>query len=194
MGKIVMSGPQNVSLDGVVQDPDGKEGFGRGGWFVQFGGTDLEEWNKVALDDALGAEAWLLGRRSYEFFGERWRPRTGELADRLNSMPKYVVSSTIDDPEWNNSTVLKGDVVTEVSQLKHELDGEIVIPASYQLGRTLMEHDLVDELRLVVFPVVLGAGERLFGEPCDRTPMRLVDARTFGDGLAFLTYEMVRES
>jgi dihydrofolate reductase len=106
MGKIVMSGPQNVSLDGVVQDPDGEEGFRLGGWFVQFGGNDLEEWNKVALDEALRAEAWLLGRRSYEFFGVRWRPRSGELADRLNSMPKYVVSSTLEDPEWNNSTVL----------------------------------------------------------------------------------------
>src|SRR5215471_19506181 len=170
MGKIVMSGPQNVSLDGVVQDPDGKEGFRLGGWFVQCGGKDLEEWNKVALDEALRAEAWLLGRRSYEFFGVRWRARSGELADRLNSMPKYVVSSTLEDPEWDNSTVLKGDVVTEVSKLKQEFDGEIVIPASYQLGHTLMEHDLVDELRLVVFPVVLGAGERLFGET--RKPMR----------------------
>ena len=111
MGTIVMSGPQNVSLDGVVQDPDGKEGFRLGGWFVEFGGKDLEEWNKVALAEALGAEAWLLGRRSYEFFGIRWRPRSGELADRLNSMPKYVVSSTLVDPDWNNSTVLEGDVV-----------------------------------------------------------------------------------
>jgi dihydrofolate reductase len=192
MGKIVLSGPQNVSLDGVVQDPDGKEGFGLGGWFVQFGGTDLEEWNQVALDDALGAEAWLLGRRSYEFFGVRWRPRAGELADRINGMPKYVVSSTLEDPEWNNSTVLKGDVVTEVSKLKRELDGEIVVPASYQLGRTLIEHDLVDELRLVVFPVVLGAGARLFGEISDKKRMRLLDARTIGDGLAHLTYEIVR--
>src|SRR5436305_11731330 len=141
MGRIVLSGPQNVSLDGVVQDPDGEEGFGLGGWFVQFGGEDLEEWNKLALDEALHAEAWLLGRRSYEFFGVRWRPRSGELADRLNSMPKYVVSSTLDDPEWNNSTVLKGDVVSEVSKLKQELDGEIIIPASCQLGRTLIEHD-----------------------------------------------------
>jgi dihydrofolate reductase len=192
MGTIVLSGPQNVSLDGVVQDPDGKEGFGLGGWFVEFGGKDLEEWNKVALDDALRAQAWLLGRRSYEFFGERWRPRSGELADRLNSLPKYVVSSTLETPEWNNTTVLKGDVVTEVSKLKQELDGEIVVPASYQLGRTLLEHDLVDELRLVVFPVVLGAGERFFGETSDKKPMRLVDAKTIGDGLAFLTYELVR--
>jgi dihydrofolate reductase len=194
MGKIVMSGPQNVSLDGVVQDPDGEEGFRLGGWFVQFGGKDLEEWNKLALDEALGAEAWLLGRRSYEFFGVRWRPRSGELADRINSMPKYVVSSTLEDPEWNNSTVLNGEVVSEVSRLKQQLDGEIIVPASYQLGRTLIEHDLVDELRLVVFPVVLGAGERLFGETSDKKPMRLVGSKTIGDGLASLTYEMVREA
>ena len=194
MGKIVMSGPQNVSLDGVVQDPDGQEGFGLGGWFVQFGGKDLEAWNEVALEEALGAEAWLLGRRSYEFFGVRWRPRSGELADRLNGMPKYVVSSTLEDPDWNNSTVLRGDVVTAVSKLKQELDGEIVVPASYQLGRTLIEHDLVDELRLVIFPVVLGAGERLFGETSAQKPMRLVETRTIGDGLVFVTYELVREA
>ena len=190
MGRIVISGPQNVSLDGVVQDPDGKEGFRLGGWFGQFGGKDLEEWNKVALDEALGAEAWLLGRRSYEFFGARWRPRTGELADRLNNMPKYVVSSTLEDPDWNNTTVLKGDVVTEVSRLKQELGGEIVVPASYQLGRTLIENDLVDELRLVIFPGVLGAGERLFDGISDKKPMRLVDTKTIGEGLAFLTYEL----
>ena len=192
MGKIVISGPQNMSLDGVVQDPDGKEGFRLGGWFGEFGGKDLEEWNKVALDEALRAEAWLLGRRSYEFFGERWRPRSGELADRLNSIPKYVASSTLEDPEWDNSTVLKGDVVTEVSKLKQELDGEIVVPASYQLGRTLIEHDLVDELRLVVFPVVLGAGERFFGETGGMKPMRLLDSRTIGEGLVYLRYEVVR--
>jgi dihydrofolate reductase len=191
MGKIVMSGPQNVSLDGVVQDPDGEEGFRLGGWFVQFGGKDLEGWSKVALDEALGAEAWLLGRRSYEFFGARWRPRSGELADRLNSMPKYVVSSTLEHPDWDNSRILRGDVVAEVSKLKREIDGEIVVPASYQLGRTLMEHDLVDELRLVVFPVVLGSGERFFGETSDKKPMRLVSAQTIGDGLAFLTYEFL---
>jgi dihydrofolate reductase len=194
MGKIVMSGPQNVSLDGVIQDPDGAEGFRRGGWFVESGGKDLEQWNELALADALRAEAWLLGRASYEFFAARWRPRTGELADRLNSMPKYVVSSTLVEPEWANSTVLDGDVVQEVSKLKQELDGEIVIPASYQLGRTLIEHDLVDELRLVVFPVVLGTGERLFGETSDKKPMRLIDTKTIGDGLLFLAYEFVREA
>ena len=191
MGKIVMGGPQNVSLDGVVQDPDGEEGFKLGGWFVQFGGKDLEQWNKIALDEAVRAEAWLLGRRSYEYFGVRWRPRTGELADRLNSMPKYVVCSALEDPGWNNTTVVKGDVVSEVSRLKHEIGGEIHVPASYQLARKLFEHDLVDELRLVVFPVVLGDGERLFSETSDKKPLRLVDTRTIGDGLAFLTYELV---
>jgi dihydrofolate reductase len=192
MGKIVMSGPQNVSLDGVVQDPDGEEGFTLGGWFVEFGGRDLEPWNKLALDEALRADAWLLGRRSYEFFGQRWRPRTGELADRLNSIPKYVVSSTLDAPEWDNTTVLRGDVVNEVAKLKHEVDGEIHVPASYRLARALFEHDLVDELRLVVFPVVLGDGERLFGEASEKKPMRLIDTKTVGEGLAFLAYEVVQ--
>ena len=194
MGKIVISGPQNMSLDGVVQDPTGEEGFRLGGWFVQFGGRDLEEWSKVALDDALRAEAWLLGRRSYEYFRARGGSRWRALADRLNSMPKYVVSSTLEQPDWNNSTVLKGDVVTEVSKLKQQLDGEIVVPASYQLGRTLIQHDLADELRLVVFPVVLGAGERLFGEVSGIKPMRLVDARIIGDSLAFLTYKFARDA
>jgi len=189
MARIVMSGPQNVSLDGVIQDPDGQEGFERGGWFHQFGGTDLEEWAKVALDEALGAEAWLLGRRSYEFFGARWRTRSGPLADRLNSLPKYVVSATLDDLDWTNSRVLKGDVVTEVARLKQQLDGEIVVPASYRLGRTLLEHGLVDELRLVVFPVVLGAGERFFDDTVAKTPLRLVTTSTIGDSLVLLTYQ-----
>jgi dihydrofolate reductase len=192
MAKIVMSGPQNMSLDGVVQDPDGAEGFRLGGWFVESGGEDLEAWNQLALEEALRAEAWLLGRRSYEFFGTRWRSRTGELADRINSMPKYVASSTLAAPDWNNSTLLTGDVVTEVSKLKQELDGEIILPACYQLARTLIEHDLVDELRLVVFPVALGAGQPLFGEMSNKKPMRLLNTRTIGEGLIFLGYEMVR--
>jgi dihydrofolate reductase len=192
MGKIVIS--TNVSLDGVVQDPDGEEGFRLGGWFGQFGGKDLEEWGRVLLDEALRTEALLLGRRSDEWFAARWASRTGEWADRLNSLPKYVVSSTLEHPHWSNATVLKGDVVDAVSKLKQELNGEIVVYASYQLGRTLMEHDLVDELRLLVFPVVLGAGERLFGETSDKKPVRLVDTQTVGDGLAFLTYQQVRDS
>ncbi len=186
MGKIVIS--TNVSLDGVVQDPTGEEGFKQGGWFGQFGGRDLEEWAKVSLGEALGTQALLLGRRSDEWFAARWSARTGEWADRLNSLPKYVVSCTLREPKWGNGTVLRGDVVTEVTRLKDELDGDIVVYASYQLGRTLIEHDLVDELRLTVFPVVLGTGERLFGETSDKKPLRLVEARTIGDGLAFLTY------
>jgi dihydrofolate reductase len=192
MGKIVIS--ENVSLDGVVQDPTGEEGFRHGGWFFQVGDKDREEWAKVELDEALAAEALLLGRRSDEWFAARWTSRSGEWADRLNSLPKYVVSSTLADPAWNNSTVLEGDVVTEVSKLKQELDGEIVVYASRQLARTLMEHDLVDELRLTVYPVVLGAGERLFGETGDKKPMRLLNTRTVGEGLAYLTYELVREA
>jgi dihydrofolate reductase len=194
MAKIVMSGPQNVTLDGVIEDPDGAEGFKLGGWFGEFGGKDLEEWYKVALDEVLRADAWLLGRRSYEFFGARWQSRAGEVADRINTIPKYVVSSTLEHPDWNNSTVLSGDVVSAVSQLKQDVAGEIVIPGSYQLGRTLIEHDLVDELRLVVFPVVLGAGERFFGEASDKKPMRLVNVRTIGDGLVFLNYELMRDA
>jgi dihydrofolate reductase len=190
MGKIVIS--SNVSLDGVVQDPTGEEGFKHGGWFGQFGGKDLEEWAKVELEEALAAEALLLGRRTDEYFGSRWNSRSGEWADRLRTMPKYVVSSTLVDPVWKNSTVLKGDVVSEVSKLKQEISGEILVYASYQLVRTLIEHDLVDEFRLVIFPVVLGAGERLFGETSDKKPMRLLNVTTIGDGLAFVTYEVVK--
>ena len=192
MGKIVIT--TNASLNGVVQDPDGEEGFRLGGWFGQFGGKDLEQWAEVETDEALRAEALLLGRRSEEWFATRWASRTGEWADRLNSMPKYVVSSTLTEPRWGNSTVLKGDVVDEVSKLKQEIAGEILVYASYQLERALIEHDLVDELRLVVFPVVLGAGERLFGPTGDKKPMRLVSAQTIGDGLAFLTYQPVRNA
>ncbi|MFF4253640.1 dihydrofolate reductase family protein [Streptomyces sp. NPDC001663] len=197
MGKIIIS--ENVSLDGVVQDPTGDEGFSRGGWFLQLGDEDREAWAKRLLDEALGAEALLLGRRSDEWFAARWLSRNGEWADRLNSLPKYVVSSTLQEPRWSNSTafkgrVLNGDVVDEVAKLKQELDGDIVVYASTQLVHTLLEHDLVDELRLTIFPVVLGAGERLFGETTGREPMRLIDTRTVGDGLAFLTYQLVRDA
>jgi dihydrofolate reductase len=192
MGKIVIS--TNVSLDGVVQDPDGAEGFSLGGWFAEYGGEDLEEWGKVEYAEALRTAALLLGRRSDEWFGARWASRPGDWADRLNSLPKYVVSATLEHPKWTNVTVLKGDVIDEVSRLKQELDGDIVVYASYQLARTLIDHDLVDELRLFVFPVVLGAGERLFGGTSDKKPIRLVDSQTVGNGLAFLTYEMVKDA
>jgi dihydrofolate reductase len=190
MGKIVIS--ENVSLDGVVQDPAGDEGFRVGGWVGLI--KDRPELGKLALDEALGTEALLLGRRSYEWFAARWPSRTGELADRMNGLPKYVVSSTLEDPAWNNSTVLKGDAVDAVSKLKQELDGEIGVPASFQLVRTLMEHDLVDELRLKIFPVVLGAGERLFGETSDKKPTRLVNTQNVEGDVVFLTYEVVREA
>ena len=192
MGKIVVS--ENLSLDGVVQDPTGEDGFRHGGWFLQIGDEDREEWAKVELGEALGAEALLLGRRSDEYFAARWLSRSGEWADRLNSMPKYVVSATLEEPRWGNATVLTGDVVSEVSKLKQELDGEIVVYASTQLVHTLMQHDLVDEVRLMVYPVVLGAGERLFGQVGGKKPMRLVRAQTVGDSLAFLTYTLVRDA
>jgi dihydrofolate reductase len=187
MGKIVVS--DNVSLDGVIQDPAGDEGFRRGGWVGLI--KDRPGASELALDEALGAEALLLGRRSYEWMAGRWPSRSGELADRLNSLPKYVVSSTLEDPDWSNSTVLKGDVVNEVSKLKQELDGDIVVVASFQLVRRLMEHDLVDELRLKIYPVVLGAGERLFGETSEKRSMRLVDTQTVDGDVVFLTYERV---
>jgi dihydrofolate reductase len=188
MGKIVVS--ENITLDGVIQDPSGDEGFERGGWVGKV--TDREEAGKVLADETLGAEAELYGRRTYEFLASRWQSRSGVLADRLNAMPKYVVSSTLEDPGWSNTTVLKGDVFEAVSQLKQQVNGEILIPASIKLVRTLLEHDLVDELRLMVFPVVLGAGERLFDETGAKKPMRLVDSRTLDDELAYLTYELGR--
>jgi len=192
MGKIIIS--ENASLDGVIQDPTGEEGFSFGGWFNQIGDNDREGWAKAGFDEALGAEAFLLGRRTEQWLAARWLSRSGEWADRLNGLPKYVVSSTLEEPKWTNSTVLKGDVVQEVSALKQELAGDIVVAGSIQLARTLIEHNLADEVRLMIFPVVLGAGERLFDETKDRKPMRLVHARTVGHNLALLTYEVVRDA
>ncbi len=190
MGKIIIS--ENVSLDGVVQDPTGEEGFKHGGWFVRVKEKDHKAWVNIALEEALHADAWLLGRRSYEFFSARWPSRTGPLADRLNTIPKYVVSSTLENPGWNNTTVLKGNAVDNVSQLKQKIAGDIVVPASRQLVQTLMEHDLVDELRLMFFPVALGSGERLFGETDNKVHFNLAGIRTVGDNLALLTYERAR--
>ncbi len=190
MGKIVIS--QNVTLNGVVEDPTGEEGFKHGGWWVQVGSSDREGFYQAALDEVLRAEALLFGRRSYEYFAARWPSRTGDMADRMNSIPKYVVSSTLKDPGWNNSTVVSGDAVEEVSNLKERLAGEIVVPGSRQLVRALLGNDLADELRLLVYPYVLGAGERLFGEMTDKLPLRLVANRTVGDGLPYLTYQVDR--
>ena len=187
MGRIVVS--ENVTLDGVVQDPRGEEGRGRGDWFTWLGEQDRRAWAEVFLAEALDAAALLLGRRSYEYFAARFPFRGGPWADRLNAMPKYVVSAALADADaWSNSTVLKGDVVSEVSRLKQEVDGEIVVNASGRLVRALIEHDLVDELRLMTFPFVAGAGERLFGETSGVKPMRLAGARAVGAGLALLTY------
>ena len=192
MGKIIVS--ENVTLDGVVQDPSGDEGFSRGGWLGRIGDRGRDAAAKVLLDETLGTEAMLLGRRTYEFLASRWPSRTGALADRLNSKAKYVVSSTLKDPAWDNTKVLKGDVVTEVSKLKQHVHGDIVVAGSFQLLHTLLEHDLVDELRLMIYPVVLGIGKRLFAETGDNKPMRLVGNKTVAGDLALLTYEPIRKS
>ena len=190
MGRIVIS--TNVSLDGVVQDPDGEEGSKLGGWFGPAVGADQEAWAGLFFEEARHTDALLLGRRTDEWFAERWLSRGGEWADTLNSLPKYVVSSTIEQPRWTNATVIRGDVVTEVTSLKSSLDGVIVVYASYQLARMLLDNDLVDELRLFVLPVVVGGGERLFGETRGTKAMRLRESRTVGAGLAHLTYEISR--
>ena len=185
MGKIVIS--ENVTLDGVVQDPAGDEGFTRGGWVGRIGGRGRDEAAKVGLAEALDTEAMLLGRRTYEFLAARWPFRTGEWADRLNSKPKYVVSSTLENPDWNNTAVLTGDLVAAVRNLKETVNGDIVVSGSLQLVHTLIEHDLLDELRLLIYPVILGAGERLFVETSETKRLRLIDNVTVND-LAFVTY------
>jgi len=192
MGRIIVS--ENISLDGVIEDPRGEESLGRGDWFTWISEKDREHWAQVLVAEMLAAEALLLGRRTYEYFAARYPSRRGELADRLNSIPKYVLSGTLQDPQWNNSAVLKGHVVNEVSTLKQTVHGEIVVYASGQLAHALIEHDLVDELRLMTFPFVVGAGERLLGETSSLKPMHLVDSRTVGDGLALLTYRSVRNT
>ena len=189
MGRIVIT--EFVSLDGVMEDPGGAESFKYGGWTFEINRGD--EGDKFKLDEALSAEALLLGRVTYEGFAAAWPSREGEFADKFNTMPKYVVSSTLEEPEWNNSTVLKGDVAEEVAKLKHEQDGDIYVHGSARLVQTLVEHDLVDELRLMVFPVVLGSGKRLFGETSDKKPLRLVDSKVVGDGVAILIYEPAGE-
>ncbi|MFC7386521.1 dihydrofolate reductase family protein [Sphaerisporangium rhizosphaerae] len=192
MGKIIIS--ENISLDGVIQS--GEDDLARGDWFTCIGDRDREEWAKLEFEEALGAEALLLGRRSYEWFLARgWASRTGEWAERLRSLPKYVVtSSALDGPGWNNATAIMGDVVTEVSTLRRQVDGEIVVYGSGRLTRALLEHDLVDELRLMTYPVVAGAGDRLFGETSGMKPMCLAGTRVVGLGLVSLVYRPVRNA
>jgi dihydrofolate reductase len=187
VGKIVVT--EFVSLDGVMEAPGGGEDFKHGGWTFEIDRGD--EGDKFKLDETLSSEALLLGRKTYEGFAAAWPTVTDDagFADKFNSMPKYVVSSTLEDPEWNNSTVLEGDAVEEVTKLRQQLDGDIVVHGSAQLVQTLVEHDLVDELRLMVFPVLLGSGKRLFAETSDKKPLRLVDSKVVGDGVTILTYE-----
>jgi dihydrofolate reductase len=189
VGRIVVT--EFVSLDGVMEDPGGAESFKHGGWSFQFSRGD--EGDQFKLDETRSSDALLLGRKTYEGFAAAWPSREGEFADKFNSMPKYVVSSTLQDPEWSNSTVLKGDVADEVAKLKREHDGDIVVHGSAQLAQTLIADDLVDELRMMVFPVVLGSGKRLFGDTSDKKSLRLVDSRVVGDGVAILTYAPARE-
>ena len=186
MGKVVVS--EFITLDGVVEDPGGAEDFDRGGWAFNF--DRGPEGDTFKLDEVMASEALLLGRVTYEGFASAWPSRTDEVgfADKFNSMPKYVVSTTLEDPEWNNSTVIGGDVAKAVAALKREVDGDILVNGSVQLVRTLMEHDLVDEYRLMVFPTVLGAGKRLFGESGEAVALRLVDAKPAGETL-ILIYE-----
>jgi len=184
MGIVVVS--QFISLDGVVEDPGGAEEFDRGGWAFKF--DRGPEGDKFKLDEVMASEALLLGRVTYEGYAKAWPSRSGDFADKFNGMPKYVVSTTLKDPEWNNSTVIDGDVAEAVAELKREVDGDILVNGSVQLVQTLMEHNLVDEYRLMVFPTVLGAGKRLFGETSDAAALRLVDAKPAGETL-ILIYE-----
>jgi dihydrofolate reductase len=185
MAKIVVT--EFLSLDGVMEGPGGDDGFKRGAWSFEFERGD--EGNKFKLDETMESDALLLGRRTYEGFAAAWPARDGEFADKFNSMPKYVISSTLTDPHWNNTTVLGGDVAEAVAKLKREQDGVIVVHGSAQLVQALVEHGLVDELRLMIYPIVLGTGKRLFGETTDALRLRLRDSRTVGDGLTIAVYE-----
>ena len=184
MARIVVT--EIISLDGVIEDPGGSESFKHGGWALEFSRGD--EGDKFKLDETMSSTAMLLGRVTYEGFAEAWPSRDGEFADKFNGMPKYVVSSTLENPGWTNSTVLKGDVAGAVTKLKQDLDGDIVVHGSAQLAQALIERDLVDELRLMVFPVMLGSGKRLFTESSSKKPLKLVDSKTVGDGVAILIY------
>jgi dihydrofolate reductase len=191
MGRIIVS--ENVTLDGVMQDPTGDEGSKFGGWFNEMSDEVREEWAAVEYQEALNAEAWLIGRGTYLWFAERWAQRPGAWADRLRSIPKYVVSSTLKDATgWTNSIVLDGDAVEQATKLRQTVDGDILVYGSGLLVQMLMEHDLVDELRLMTYPFVIGTGDRLFRETSDRKAVHLISVRSIGDSLALLTYQPVR--
>jgi dihydrofolate reductase len=187
MGRIVVT--EFVSLDGVIEAPGGGEDYKHGGWTFEI--DRGAEGDKFKLDELFEAEAQLLGRRTYEGFAAAWPKMNDEagFAEKMNGMPKYVVSSTLEQAEWENSTVLSGDFAEEIGKLKQEVDGVILVAGSAQLVQGLVEHDLVDELRLMVFPVILGSGKRLFGETADKLPLKLADSKTVGDGIAILTYQ-----
>ena len=185
MGRIVVT--EFASLDGVMEDPGGSEDFRHGGWTFEYWRGD--DGDKFKVDETMNSAALLLGRVTYEGFADAWPSREGEFADKFNQMPKYVVSTTLEDPEWTNSTVISGDVGQEVARLRDEIDGDVVVHGSATLVQTLLDNDLVDELRLMVFPVVLGSGKRLFGATDDKKPLRLTDSMTVGDGVAILVYQ-----
>jgi dihydrofolate reductase len=185
MGRIVVT--EFVSLDGVMQAPGGGEDYQHAGWTFKINRGD--EGDKFKLDETMAADGLLLGRKTYEGFAAAWPSMKGDFADKFNTMPKYVVSSTLTDPTWNNTSVLEGDVVESVAKLRAESDGELQVHGSAQLVQTLIEHDLVDELHLMLFPVVLGSGLRLFGETSDKHTLKLTDSQFVGDGVAILTYQ-----
>jgi dihydrofolate reductase len=187
MGKIVVT--EFISLDGVIEDPGGSEDFEHGGWSFQF--SRGEEGDQFKLDETMGSDALLLGRVTFEGFAAAWPSRDGEFADRFNSMPKYVVSSTLTDPAWTNSTVISGDLAEEVEKLKRDHDRDVVVHGSAMLVQGLLERDLVDEIRLMVFPVLLGSGKKLFGDSAEMRPFRLADSKVVGDGVAIQIYERV---
>ena len=188
MGRIVVT--EFVSLDGVMEDPGGSENYKYGGWTFEIDRGD--EGDKFKLDETMESEALLLGRVTYEGFAEAWPSREGEFADKFNNMPKYVVSSTLKEPAWNNTTVLSGDLVEEVSKVRDEASGDLYVHGSRQLAQALLDHDLVDELHVMVFPVVLGTGKQFFGETTSKKPLRLVDSKVVGDGVAILVYRPAR--
>lgn len=188
MGKIVVT--EFISLDGVIEDPGGSEDFEHGGWTFEI--DRGEEGDRFKVEETFEAEAQLLGRVTYEGFAEAWPSREGEFADKFNEMPKYVVSATLQSAEWSNSTVLSGDLGEAVEGVKREIDGTILVAGSARLVQGLIELDLVDELRLMVFPVILGSGKRLFGATAAKKPLRLLDSRTVGEGVEILVYEPLR--